>query len=1355
MNNLLNHTGNFPISKDIMSISAHWLTDEKEVVTGLVEKAQVTNVQKAKIREQAYKLVDAVRKNRLKKSGIDAFMIEYDLSSEEGIVLMCLAEALLRVPDSYTIDLLIKDKLTSAAWKEHVGTEKHLFVNAATWSLMLTGSILKDNKKSYRNIFQKMLKKSSEPVIRQAMKQAMKIVGKQYVLGETIQEALKVSEKKVEKGYTYSYDMLGEAAMTMADADWYYKQYLDAINELAKYAVNDEIKKNPGISIKLSALHPRYEVVQHERVHTELYPKLLELTKLAKKYNVGMNIDAEETERLQLSLELVERLAYEPSLEGFDGIGIVVQAYQKRAPFVLDYLANLAKKTNRRFMVRLVKGAYWDAEIKHAQELGLEGYPVFTRKYHTDVSFQACAKQLFEQNEYIYPQFATHNAQTVAVVMELANGTTDFEFQCLHGMGDALYDNIVGKADYENIPCRIYAPVGGHKHLLAYLVRRLLENGANSSFVNRIVDEDLPIEELIEDPVKKAIDYGCSQHPNIPYPRDIVAPRVNSQGYNINDFAELDNMYSKISKYTTKNSYKAKPIVSGIKIDKEAIEEVTNPNNGEVIGTVINADSKIAKKAMKNANSAFESWNATPASDRADILEKFADLLEKQTPEFIAIAMIEAGKTLSNAIDEVREAVDFCRYYAAQARKEFSGPIELPALSDQLKQIEFSGRGAMVCISPWNFPLAIFLGQVAAVLAAGNTVVAKPAEQTSIIAYKAVKLLFKAGLPKDVLQFVPGLGGVVGTAIVKSIYCKGVIFTGSTEVAAMINQTLAKKDSEIVPFIAETGGQNAMIVDSSSLPEQVTADVMRSAFDSAGQRCSALRVLCLQEDIADNYIKMIVGAMKELKAGDSKLIDTDVGPVIDKKAADNLNAYIEEKKNKFKLVYQLPTNKNTQNGTFVMPTAFEIEKLSDLGREQFGPVLHILRFKGNQLKELVRDINATGYGLTAGVHSRINEVMNYVKNHIKAGNVYVNRNIVGAVVGVQPFGGQGKSGTGPKAGGPFYMHRLANEKLSNVGAIEEIYNPEKLAEQDKQTQKLIKSKYSITNIINGDRSKLSSSTPLLNKAGNNIGNMHLANSTIVDKAIDIAYSEADNWNNTNAEQRAEIIEKFIETFDKHRNTVASCMVVESGLTVEDAHIQIDKVIQLISYYCLQARNEFAHPKLLPGPTGEIDEISLKGRGVVASICSSDDSVIRFVGQAVAALLAGNTVVAKAAYTGNLVAYTMVKLMLKSGVSSKVIQLITGDAEEITSALLFNSKVALVAFSGNTDAVKQVHQALALRRGGIIPFVAESVEKVGHHSTKLAIETASPLYLRRFVVEKTVSVDTTASGGNASLMSLEE
>ena len=1353
MNNLLNHSGNYAISEEIMNISKFWLADEKDAVTKLVEKAQMSEQQNQRVKEQAYKLVAKVRKSRLKKSGIDAFMIEYDLSSEEGIVLMCLAEALLRIPDKYTIDLLIKDKLTEGSWKEHVGSEKHLFVNAATWSLMLTGKILTNGRKPFRKVFQNLIKKTSEPVIRKAMKQAMKIVGKQYVLGETIEEALKISEAKCQKGYTYSYDMLGEAAMTMIDADFYYHQYFYAIEKLSEYAKSSQIKKNPGISIKLSALHPRYEVTKHERVHTELYPKLLKLTQLAKQYNVGMNIDAEETERLQLSLELVERLAYEESLVGFDGIGIVVQAYQKRAPYVLDYLANLAKNANKRFMVRLVKGAYWDAEIKHSQEQGLSNYPVFTRKFHTDISYQACVKKLLENHQYIYPQFATHNVQTVAVVTELADGNKDFEFQCLHGMGDDLYDNVVRQTGFEGIPCRIYAPVGGHKHLLAYLVRRLLENGANSSFVNRIVDENLPIEDLIKNPINKALEYGCEQHPNIKSPKNIVAPRLNSQGYNINDFVILDEMYRGIEKHLSKNDYKVEPVVVGIKEFTTVPEDIINPNTNHVIGKVINGDVSVANKALENAKEAFDNWNNTSAGDRAIILEKFANLLEENKDKFIAIAIMEAGKTLSNAINEIREAVDFCRYYAAKAREEFSQPIEFTGALGSLKQLDLSGYGPMVCISPWNFPLAIFLGQITAALAAGNTVVAKPAEQTPIIAYEAVKLLFEAGLPEKTLQFVPGNGAIIGSALVKNTICKGVIFTGSTEVASIINQTLASRDSKIVPFIAETGGQNVMVVDSSSLPEQVTADVINSAFDSAGQRCSALRVLCLQDDIADSYIKMIVGAMKELKIGDSKYIDTDVGPVIDRGAAYKLNLYIEQKKNKFNLIHQLPVNHDTKKGTFVMPAIFEIKKLSDLGVEQFGPILHILRFKANELPKLVRDINSMGYGLTAGVHSRINEVIDYFKNHIKAGNVYVNRNIIGAVVGVQPFGGQGKSGTGPKAGGPFYMQRLASEKISNVSDVKQ--SIQKVADiNENEIKKHIQDNYNIASIVDGNPCIKDKTKDLKDTSENIIGKISQASVNTIDKAIDIAYTAVEKWNNKDVAERVVLISKFLSLLDKERDLVAASLVVESNVIFEEAYLQIDETINQVTYYCLQAKKELEAPKLLQSPTGEADELSLKGRGVAISMCSTSDLLIRFVRQTVVALLTGNTVVAKPAYTGNLTAYNIVKLMLKAGISNKVIQLVLSHTEEATAALLFNSKIDLVAFSGSGTAVKQVHNALALRRGALVPLVAESVDKDGN-ATHLAIQTESPLYLHCFLVEKTVSVNTTASGGNASLMSLQE
>ena len=1349
MNSFLNHDSNNVISQDIMNISKYWLIDEEQAVTKLVEKAKVTQEQKANIYNRAYTLVEKVRKDRLKKSGIDAFMIEYDLSSEEGIVLMCLAEALLRIPDKYTIDLLIKDKLSSAEWKKHVGSEKHLFVNAATWSLVLTGNILKDVKKRpFRNVFQSFVQKSSEPIIRKAIKQAMKIVGKQYVLGETIQEALSVSKERVEKGYTYSYDMLGEAAMTMDDADYYYSQYIDAIKNLAKTAHDEQIKNNPGISVKLSALHPRYEIAQHTRVHNELYPKLLELTQLAKKYNVGMNIDAEETERLQISLELVERLANEESLQGFNGIGIVVQAYQKRAPYVLEYLANLARKTNRKFMIRLVKGAYWDAEIKHAQEQGLENYPVFTRKYHTDVSYQACAKQLFENIDCIYPQFATHNAQTVASIFELAGDISDYEFQCLHGMGDPLYDNVVGNNEYKGIPCRIYAPVGGHEHLLAYLVRRLLENGANSSFVNRIVDESQPIESLIEDPIDVAKANGLKQHPDIVMPKDIVAPRLNSKGYNINDFAELNEMYKEIEEYSNKD-YDSSYILDGkITIDINNKKElIKNPSNNEVFGSVVNADKDIANKAVEIANDYFETWNNVDADARAIILEDFADLLEQDTNKFIAIAMSEAGKTLANAIDEVREAVDFCRYYANQAREEFTDGIQIPCASGKMKKLEFSGRGPMVCISPWNFPLAIFLGQITAALASGNTVIAKPAEQTPTIAFEAVKLLFDAGLPTKALQFVPGLGETVGDALVKNKYVKGVIFTGSTEVAKIIQKTLANKTVELIPLVAETGGQNAMIVDSSSLPEQVVADVIKSSFDSVGQRCSALRVLCLQEEIADNYIKMIIGAMKELKVGNSKLLSTDVGPVIDKEASDGLNQYIKDGKNKFKTLYQVEENEDSKKGNFVLPIAFEIKSFEDLGREQFGPVLHILRFKGSDLHKLVDDINSTGYGLTCGVHSRINEVMNYVKDNIRAGNTYVNRNIVGAVVGVQPFGGQGKSGTGPKAGGPFYMHRLAKEHLDicNKNDKETNISDKELNIQPK--------KYTVSCIVNDSTNIKSKSENLYSKNKDSIGKINVATSSVTEKAISIAKNKLSYWGNLPAKERISKVNKAIKELENKSDIIISALVNETNICQQEARKQLLKSIELCNLYCNQAEKELVNSIKLPGPTGEIDELSFQYRGVVASICSTDDSIVRFIAPIVASLLAGNTTIAKPSYNTNIVAYEIVKIFINAGINQGVLQLLTGSLQESTATILYSEDVSCVALSGTTTINSECQKALSFKKGVIIPLIAQTIDKGVVSENSIFME--SPTYLRRFSVEKTISIDTTASGGNASLMSLED
>ncbi|WP_119344152.1 bifunctional proline dehydrogenase/L-glutamate gamma-semialdehyde dehydrogenase PutA [Facilibium subflavum] len=1030
---ILDRQDKFDQSDLMKEISKHWLCDEYTIVKDLAKQAQLTQAQRDVVEDTASELVALVRQTRLSKSGLDAFMAKYDLSSEEGIVLMCLAEALLRVPDKLTADKLIKDKLTSANWQEHMGNSDHLFVNAATWCLMLTGKILKpaQHKKRFSNVLKNFLDKRSRPVIRRTVMHAMKILGQQYVMGETIQKALKRAQEKEKMGFTYSYDMLGEAATTMGDARFYYQVYYDAITAIGQAANKGNVRKNPGISVKLSALHPRYEVANVDRIHKEMYPKLLQLVELAQSYQIGLNIDAEESERLEISLELVRRLAHEPSLAGFEGIGIVVQAYQKRASFVLDYLIDLAEHTGHRFMVRLVKGAYWDSEIKHAQVEGLEGYPVFTHKCYTDVSYQACVKKLFANTTHIYPQFATHNAYTTAMIIELAGEYRDFEFQCLHGMGDALYDHVVGEKHF-NIPCRIYAPVGTYKHLLPYLVRRLLENGANSSFVHRIVDAQTPIEDLVEDPVEKAQKLNFKQHRMIPLPANIYGEdRMNSKSYNLNDTRTLEQLALQMSEHE-KESFEARPLVEGVDCSNLSALEVKNPANNNTFGYVYHGNETIAKKAMENAYNAFESWDLTAAKTRADVLKKCADLLEEHMPRLMAIAVKEAGKTFANAVAEIREAVDFCRYYAMEAEKEFSQAKILPGPTGELNKISLHGRGVIVCISPWNFPLAIFLGQVTAALAAGNTVVAKPAEQTPIIAYEAVKLLYQAGVPKNVLQFVPGTGEEIGASLVQHDKVAGVVFTGSTEVAKGIQKTLANKPGAIIPLIAETGGQNVMVVDSSALPEQVVKDVLNSAFNSAGQRCSALRVLYLQKDIADNVIEMLKGAMAELKVSDPSFIESDVGPVIDKEAKENLQTHIKKLKGAGKLVYEVASDKSLAKGNFVYPVVFEIDSISALSHEVFGPVLHIVRFDAKDLHKVVDEINATGYGLTFGIHSRIQETVDFFQKRIRVGNIYVNRDIVGAVVGVQPFGGQGLSGTGPKAGGPFYLHRLATERSVSI-----------------------------------------------------------------------------------------------------------------------------------------------------------------------------------------------------------------------------------------------------------------------------------------------------------------------------------
>jgi len=1015
--------------------------DETEIVNSLCDKARFSVAQQAGILDRARPLVQSVREHRLKSSGIDAFLKTYDLSSREGIVLMCIAEALLRIPDAETMDRLIHDKIGSTDWAKQLGASHSLFVNASTWGLMLTGRIVNlaprnlGEDKGFATTMKHLVARAGEPFIRQAVITAMRIMGKQFVMGRSIREGLDRAKSDEKQGYRHSYDMLGESARTAQDALHYFECYADAIAAIGQAAAKNHGSRPaleaPSISIKLSALHPRYEVAQEARVHAELFPSVKALACKAKAVNIGFTIDAEEVDRLEMSLDLVEALAHAPELAGWDGLGLAVQAYQKRALPVIDWLAEMSRHAGRRLMVRLVKGAYWDAEIKMAQERGLSGYPVFTRKASTDVSYLACAKAMFANMDALYPAFATHNAHTVAAIAELAGDAEGWEFQRLHGMGEELYAEVVPASKW-NRPCRIYAPVGNHEDLLAYLVRRLLENGANTSFVNRIADADLPLESLLADPVELTIATQTKPHPRIPLPDDLFgSSRRNSQGLDLYDKPTLASLKEAIAA-SAASPITARPIVAGQPRDGKEHPIPSPADSTQVVGYVVNASAKDVAEAMASAHAACRGWDATPAEQRATLLDKAADLFQQRLPEMIALIVREGGRTQGDALSEVREAIDFLRYYAAQSREKFTAPIQLPGPTGERNSLSLGGRGVFVCISPWNFPVAIFVGQIAAALAAGNCVAAKPAEQTPLCGALAAQLMHEAGIPGEVLHFLPG-DGHIGAALVQDSRCAGVAFTGSTEVAKLIAQSLASKPGPIVPLIAETGGQNALIADSSSLPEQVVRDVLLSAFNSAGQRCSALRVLFIQADIADKVIGMLKGAMQELVIGDPGALRTDVGPVIDEEARQSLLAHAAKLDSDARLIHACDLDSSAgSHGTFFAPRAYEIDSLSRLNREVFGPILHVIRWKADELDHICDAISATGYGLTLGIHSRIDETVARIISRVHVGNTYVNRNIVGAVVGLQPFGGEGLSGTGPKAGGPHTLLRFASERTLSV-----------------------------------------------------------------------------------------------------------------------------------------------------------------------------------------------------------------------------------------------------------------------------------------------------------------------------------
>ncbi|WP_171964135.1 trifunctional transcriptional regulator/proline dehydrogenase/L-glutamate gamma-semialdehyde dehydrogenase [Cronobacter sakazakii] len=1023
-----------PQSVSRAAITAAWRRAETDAVPMLLEQARLPQPVAEKTHQLAWSLAEKLR-NQKTASGragmVQSLLQEFSLSSQEGVALMCLAEALLRIPDKATRDALIRDKISNGNWQSHIGRSPSLFVNAATWGLLFTGRLVSThNEASLSRSLNRIIGKSGEPLIRKGVDMAMRLMGEQFVTGETIAEALANARKLEEKGFRYSYDMLGEAALTAADAQAYMVSYQQAIHAIGKASNGRGIYEGPGISIKLSALHPRYSRAQYDRVMEELYPRLKSLTLLARQYDIGINIDAEEADRLEISLDLLEKLCFEPELAGWNGIGFVIQAYQKRCPFVIDYLIDLATRSRRRLMIRLVKGAYWDSEIKRAQMEGLEGYPVYTRKVYTDISYLACAKKLLAVPNLIYPQFATHNAHTLAAIYNLAGQNYypgQYEFQCLHGMGEPLYEQVVGKiSDGKlNRPCRIYAPVGTHETLLAYLVRRLLENGANTSFVNRIADNTLSLDDLVADPVSAVEQLAAQEgrvglpHPKIPLPQDLYGEgRVNSAGLDLANEHRLASLSSSLLN-SALQKWRALPMLENAVDDGELAPVINPAEPRDIVGYAREATEAEVAQALESAVNNAPIWFATPPQERAAILERAAVLMEDQTQTLIGILVREAGKTFANAIAEVREAVDFLRYYAGQVRDDFDNETHRPL-------------GPVVCISPWNFPLAIFTGQVAAALAAGNSVLAKPAEQTPLIAAQGIQILLEAGVPQGVVQLLPGRGETVGAQLTGDPRVRGVMFTGSTEVATLLQRNIADRldpQGRPTPLIAETGGLNAMIVDSSALTEQVVVDVVASAFDSAGQRCSALRVLCLQEEIADHTLTMLKGAMAECRMGNPGRLTTDIGPVIDADAKAGIERHIQTMRAKGRKVFQAARDNSLdarewQTGTFVMPTLIELESFDEMKKEVFGPVLHVVRYNRNNLAGLIEQINKAGYGLTLGVHTRIDETIAQVTGSAHVGNLYVNRNMVGAVVGVQPFGGEGLSGTGPKAGGPLYLYRL-------------------------------------------------------------------------------------------------------------------------------------------------------------------------------------------------------------------------------------------------------------------------------------------------------------------------------------------
>ena len=1204
------------------AVRRYYAADEATVVRDRIAALRLGKSEREAIAAAGAKFVERVRRET-SPSMMESFLAEYGLSTDEGVGLMCLAEALLRVPDAETIDDLIQDKIEPSDWGAHLGKSSSPLINASTWALMLTGKVLDDDPKKPAAALRGLIRRAGEPVVRTAVAQAMKLLGRQFVLGQTIEEGMRNAREYEREGYTYSYDMLGEAARTDADAIRYHEAYARAIDAIAKQAKGD-VRSSPGISVKLSALHPRYEYTHRATVMSELVPRAIDLAKMAAGANIGFNIDAEEQDRLDVSLDVIEAIMAEPALAGWNGLGIVVQAYGKRAAPVIETLYGLAEHHDRKIMVRLVKGAYWDTEIKLAQELGVANFPVFTRKINTDVSYMSCAQMLLDKRDRIYPQFATHNAHTCAAVLELAGDDLDsFEFQRLHGMGESLHDIV---RSTHGSHCRIYAPVGAHQDLLAYLVRRLLENGANSSFVNQVVDESIPPADITRDPVAEVEALGDAiANPAIRLPLDLFAPaRRNSRGFRINEPASITPLLQARERFAD-HVWRAMPMLAGRpepRGEKRAVASPADPDR--IVVEVWEATADEVAQALDAAQDGFEEWSSRPVAERAAVLRRAADLYEDNVAELTAIASREAGKMVLDGIAEVREAVDFLRYYANEAER-----LE--------EEVPGGPCGIVVCISPWNFPLAIFSGQVAAALAAGNAVLAKPAEQTPAIAARAVELMREAGLPDAALQLLPGDGPTVGGPLTSDSRIAGVCFTGSTEVARIIHRALAANAGPGAVLIAETGGLNSMIVDSTALPEQAVRDILISSFQSAGQRCSALRLLYVQEEARERLLDMLFGAMEALSIGDPWAPDTDVSPVIDTEAQQDISAYIADHEAKGNVLKKLTV---PRDGNFVPPAVINVAGIADMEREIFGPVLHVASFRAGDIDRVVDDINARGYGLTFGLHTRIDDRVQQIVERLRVGNAYVNRNQIGAIVGSQPFGGEGLSGTGPKAGGPHYVERF--RRSAEPGALPAPTGPSIDARQ-------------------------------------------------IETAL--AGLDARNW--SARPDRVAVLRKAL---------------AGSGTTVRKA---------------LAETAAFdTTPQTLPGPTGESNRLSLYPKGAI--LCLGPTTEIALA-QAAQALGAGCPVIVAAPDVVG-----PAQPLIDAGAPLAVFD------GTVDASTLENIKgIAAVAAAGVSEWTRELRLALAARPGAIV---------------SLENQIIAP---ERYVIERHLCIDTTAAGGNASLLASVE